>query len=135
MIPDRPTLSAALRTASSWEAKNRLLVQLAREAPSLPEALRDERHRVPGCESRVWLVADWQQDRLVLQLDSDSKVVKGLLVLLLAAYGGQTRDAVLALDFNAWLGELGLARFLTSSRANGIAAIVDTIRRLAGGQR
>ncbi|WP_255989683.1 SufE family protein [Chitinolyticbacter albus] len=128
MMPDRDTLTRQLKSTTGWEGKNRLLVQMARELPTLPASLRTESHRVQGCESQVWLITHWQDQLLRLQLDSDSRVIKGLLVLVLAAYDGQPRAAVAGIDFNGWLAELGLARFLSSSRANGLAAIVQRIR-------
>ncbi|GAA5785064.1 hypothetical protein GCM10007860_02270 [Chitiniphilus shinanonensis] len=131
MSADRAAVSAQLAQAASWEAKNRLLVQIARDLPPLDAAHRTDAQRVQGCESGVWLLADWRDDRLALQLDSDSRVVKGLLVLVRAAFDGLTPAEVLAVDFNGWLAQLGLARFLSSSRANGLNAIVERLRQAA----
>lgn len=128
MMPDRVTLTRQILAAGSWEAKNRLLVQVARELPELTAGERSEANRVHGCESNVWLITHWQDARLTLRLDSDSRVIKGLLALVLAAYDGQPRSAIAGIDFNGWLAELGLARFLSSSRANGLVAIVQRIR-------
>ena len=117
--------------AVGWEAKNRLLVQLAREVPRLNEADRSEENRVAGCESRAWLEISWQDEHLVLLADSDSRVVQGLLALVFACYYGLSAQAVLMLDFEAWITELGLMRFLTTSRGNGLRAIVLRIREAA----
>ncbi len=86
-------------------------MQLARDLPSLPEALRDEAHRVSGCEARVWLYTDVRDERLSLWVDSDSRVVKGLLALIWAAYAGRSAAEVRDFDFAALLQELGLSRF------------------------
>ena len=127
-------LSERLSHAAGWEAKNRLLVQLARELPDFPLQLRDAQHRVSGCESQVWL---WiqpeetpaQQIHFQITADSDSKIIKGLLTLILAAYNGKTADQIQQFDFSAWLAELGLQRFLSASRGNGLKAIVAQLKQ------
>ena len=127
----RESITLRLASAVGWEAKNRLLVQLARELPRLTEAERSDENRVAGCESRVWLQLSWQGERLVLQADSDSRVVQGLLALVFACYHDQSAAQVLALDFEGWIGELGLTRFLSASRGNGLRAIVAQVRAAA----
>ncbi|WP_027468150.1 SufE family protein [Deefgea rivuli] len=124
-------LSERLSHAQGWEAKNRLLVQLARELPEFSAELRDTEHRVSGCESQVWLWLECQDDRFLLAADSDSKIIKGLLTLILAAYHGQTAAEIQNFDFTAWLTELGLQRFLSASRGNGLKAIVAQIKQQA----
>lgn len=127
----RELVAGRLAGAQGWEAKNRLLVQLARELPRLPEPERSDESLVAGCESRAWLRLDWPAGRLALQADSDSRVVQGLLALVCACYQGLDARQVVALDFEGWLGELGLARFLSASRRNGLRAIVARIRKSA----
>lgn len=129
MMPlTRESVARQLAAAQGWEAKNRTLVQLARELPALPQALCVEENRVSGCESRVWLVCNWSKDGLALEMASDSRVVQGLLALVYACYNGRSQQDVLDLDFEAWLGELGLNRFLSASRGSGLRAIVARIR-------
>lgn len=120
-----------LAAAVGWEAKNRLLVQLARELPTSDGSMRTEETRVMGCESRVWLRMDWQDQCLNLQAESDSRVVQGLLALVFACYHGQSAHVILALDFEGWIAGLGLARFLSASRGNGLKAIVAKVREAA----
>lgn len=122
-------LRQRLADAQGWENKNRTLVQLARDLPSLPEAFRTEDHRIQGCEARVWLYTDDQNGQLALWVDSDSRVVKGLLALVWSAYAGRSADEVRNFDFAALLQELGLSRFLSSSRVSGLSAIVRAIQR------
>lgn len=128
---NRTEISERLLAAQGWEAKNRLLVQLARELPPFAVEDKNDAHQVAGCESRVWLKLDWQEDRIIIAADSDSRVVKGLLALVLAAYQARSAAEILAFDFDHWLQELGLARFLTASRGNGLRAIVQEIRTAA----
>lgn len=124
-------LSERLSHAQGWEAKNRLLVQLARELPEFPLEMRDDAHRVSGCESQVWLWLrlddDGDNTRYQIAADSDSKIIKGLIALILAAYHNKTAAEIHAFDFSAYLSELGLQRFLSASRGNGLKAIVKHI--------
>ncbi|MDR3414236.1 MAG: SufE family protein [Formivibrio sp.] len=127
----RENVASRLASAVGWEAKNRMLVQLARDLPALPEAQRTEVNRVTGCESRVWLSLEWQDGKLQMAAGSDSRVVQGLLALVFACYHGQTAAEILGLDFEGWLSELGLTRFLSASRSSGLRAIVALIRGAA----
>ena len=117
-----------LAAAQGWEAKNRVLVQLARELPRLAESDRIEANRVLGCESQVWLKSQWLDGKLVVQADSDSRVVQGLLMLVVTFFSGKTSAELAQLDFEAWMVELGLMRFLSASRGNGLKAIVHHLR-------
>lgn len=121
-------LSERLSQAQGWEAKNRLLVQLARELATFPAELRDDAHRIAGCESQVWLYVQIDAGLCKISADSDSKIIKGLLALILAAYNHKTTEEVRAFDFPAWLNEQGLQRFLSASRGNGLKAIVNQIK-------
>ncbi|GGP24230.1 SufE family protein [Silvimonas amylolytica] len=123
-----PTLSTRLEAAHGWEAKNRLLVQLARELPPMPDELKTGEHRVAGCEAQVWLLTRWQGNHLQLWADSDSRIVKGLLALVCAAYAQRNKEEIATFDFGELLQTLGLQRFLSSSRASGLAAMVKVIR-------
>lgn len=120
-----------LAVAQGWEAKNRLLVQLARDLPRMDASLRSEANRVQGCESQVWLQCSWQEGRLSVLADSDSRVVQGLLMLVMACFAGKNADEIAQTDFEAWMSDLGLMRFLSASRGNGLRAIVARLHALA----
>ncbi|BCL75387.1 cysteine desulfurase, sulfur acceptor subunit CsdE [Jeongeupia sp. HS-3] len=124
---DRDTLAARLNAAPGWEAKNRLLVQLARELPTLPPTYRNDQYRVAGCESSAWMVITWQDGHLLSAADSDSRIIKGLLALLLTAYHGRTPAELADFDFESWLISMGLQRFLSASRGNGLRAMLRKI--------
>ncbi|XZG68979.1 SufE family protein [Chitinibacteraceae bacterium HSL-7] len=124
-------LETQLAACASFEAKNRLLVQLARALPPMDDALKTDAHRVNGCESQVWLACTWRGDCVQFYCDSDSRIIKGLLVLVDTAFQGADRNTVASFDFGQWLAQAGLARYLSSTRANGLAAIVSQLRHSA----
>ena len=114
-----------------WRDKVEYLIELGRDLPPLPEALKVERHKVRGCQSQVWLVAEPEAGgRLHLRADSDAVLVKGLISLLLALYDRRTPQEILANPPDV-LERIGLSRLLTPGRSNGLYAMVARIRSMA----
>jgi cysteine desulfuration protein SufE len=115
-----------------WRDKVEYLIELGKDLPPLPEPLKTEANKVRGCQSQVWLVAEFDPAtaRLHLRADSDAILVKGLISLLLRLYDRRTPAEVLANPPKV-LERIGLAKFLTPGRANGLYAMVGRIRALA----
>ena len=114
-----------------WRDKVEYLIELGRDLPPLPEALKVERHKVRGCQSQVWLVAEPEAGgRLHLRADSDAVLVKGLISLLLRLYDRRTPAEILANPPDV-LERIGLAKLLTPGRSNGLYAMVGRIRGIA----
>lgn len=122
-------LAQTLDAAASWEAKNRLLVQLAKQLPDWPAEAKTTNKKVAGCESQVWLDFARQHDHWLIAADSDSRIVKGLLALTLTAFNHRDGDQVAQFDFEAWLQQRGMQRFLSASRGNGLRAITQQIKQ------
>ena len=116
-----------------YRDKIEYVIDLGKRLPPLPEALKTEGNKVRGCQSQVWLVAelDPARGRVRLRADSDAVLVRGLIALLLDPYDRRTPEEILA-EPPSVLEEIGLARFLTPGRANGLYAMVARVRALAG---
>lgn len=113
-----------------WEERYRYVIELGRELAPLSEAERSEANKVRGCASQVWLVTEPQGDgRLVFRGDSDAHIVRGLIAILLRLYSGRSAGDILAFDAKAAFEALGLAGALSSQRSNGLASMVQRIRR------
>ncbi|WP_417682399.1 SufE family protein [Pseudidiomarina aquimaris] len=106
----------------------KFLIQQAATLPIMPHALKTSENEVHGCEAQVWLVAEWREDLLELQLDSASRVVKGLLALIYQALNGATPAQVAAFQLDALLAALGLDDMVSTSRRNGLRAVVTAIQ-------
>lgn len=107
------------------------LVKRSRDyQPNLTD-LRQPKYEVFGCEARVWVAAEWQQHQFKLQLDSESRVVRGLLAVLADALDRASAEQIAAFDLDAYLTALGLADYITVSRRHGLRAVVRTIQQLA----
>ena len=117
----------------SWEDCYRYIIDLGRELPALPDALRTRDRLVRGCQSQVWIEVTERDGRLQLAVDSDAFIVKGLLAVVLAAYNNKTKAEILAFDVEAYFDRLGLMRHLSPIRGNGLRAMVARIREAAGG--
>jgi len=94
------------------------------------ELLIDE-NLIQGCESRAWLTYKKVNNRYYFKADSDAKVIRGLLTIVLAAYDTKTAQDILTFDINKYFSELGLIQHLSPSRANGLLAIVERIKSIA----
>jgi cysteine desulfuration protein SufE len=99
----------------------------------LSEAEHSDANKVRGCASQVWLVTEPGEGRIDFRGDSDAHIVRGLIALLLRLYGGRSPEAILAFDARAAFERLGLGAALSAQRSNGLAAMVERIRRDAGG--
>ncbi|RCU43229.1 SufS family cysteine desulfurase [Corallincola holothuriorum] len=121
-------LQALITTAKGWEGRNRQLMLMAKKLPGLKPEQKQPAAEVTGCESRTWLLHQVKDGCHWFAADSDARIVRGLLVLLLAAVNGQTTAVVQAFDGRQWLRDLGLLEHLSPSRGNGLLAIVDAIQ-------
>lgn len=112
----------------NWEDRYKYIIDLGKELPPLPESFRTEEYLVRGCQSQVWLVDEWRDGKLYFQADSDAFIVKGLLGVVLAAFNGKTPGDILSFDVDAYFTKLDLLQHLSSTRGNGLKAMVKRIK-------
>lgn len=112
----------------SRENRMRYLVQLAKQA-QVPANFRVAEHEVFGCEARVWVQAEWPSAHFQLYVDSESRVVLGLLMVIRQALHGASAEQLAAYSLDAHFDALGLSDFVTSSRRNGLRNVVDVAHR------
>ena len=116
------------------EERLEYLIELGTALPDLPEEYRSEANRVQGCQSNVWMVVRPQPGEpttLDFAADSDAIIVRGLVAVLLAAYAGRTPEEVLTYPVEETFQRLGLKRFLSPMRSNGLFSMVKRARQLA----
>lgn len=141
VTPEEPSAAEAIAAISDelevfddWMDRYQFIIELGRKLPPFPEPWMDDAHRVPGCQSRVWMEATCQDGRLWFAAVSDAAIVSGLLALLLRVYSGRTPDEIIATD-PVFLKDLGLLEALSTNRGNGIAAMARKVREVATLQR
>lgn len=118
-----------------WEDRYRHVIELGRALPEMDPALKVPATKVEGCASQVWLMPRIEGTGPGARFDfegaSDAMIVQGLIALVHALYAGLRVDEVAAVDARAELGRLGLNEHLSAQRSNGLAAMVERLRKLA----
>ncbi len=119
-----------------WEDRYAHVIDMGKAMAPLPEDQKIPATKVQGCASQVWVVPEVEgtgPDAVFrFQGDSDAMIVRGLIAILVALYSGRTVSEVLAIDAQAELARLGLNDHLSAQRSNGLRAMVERIRLLAG---
>ena len=123
---DLPVLQQPL----DWQSKYRLLMQLGKKLPAIPEKMRQNEWLVKGCESRAWLLHyyDSATNKHYFLLDSEARIVKGLMAIMLCLVNGMTTSELAKFDLNHKFDQLNLKPYLSQSRGNGLAAMADRIK-------
>jgi len=123
-------LAEEFELLGDWEERYRYVIELGKDLAALTDAERSESNKVRGCASQVWLVTEPQTDGTInLRGDSDAHIVRGLIALLLRLLSGRTAAEILAFEARAAFGRLGLADHLSAQRSNGLASMVERLRR------
>ena len=113
-----------------WMDRYQFIIELGRKLPPFPREWANDDHRVPGCQSQVWMQAEQKDGRLFLAGSSDAAIVSGLVALLLRVYSGRTHREIAETD-PVFLKDLGLIAALSSNRGNGVASMAQAIRQAA----
>ena len=117
-----------------WSERYQYLIDLGRKLPAFPEACKTEEHRLHGCQSMVWIVPSGDAAKLDFAAVSDSAIVSGLVFLALRVYSGRPAAEILATEPD-YISAIGLAKHLSPTRSNGLAALLafikDTARQAA----
>jgi cysteine desulfuration protein SufE len=113
-----------------WSERYQYLIDLGRKLPDFPDAWKTEEHRLHGCQSMVWIVPSGDASRLDFAATSDSAIVSGLVFLALRVYSGRSAAEILATE-PGYIATIGLARHLSPTRSNGLAALLAFIRDTA----
>jgi len=106
------------------------IMELGQKLPPMAEADKTEENIVKGCQSKVWLTANIQDDKLYFAADSNTAITKGLVSLLIRIFNGQTPDAILNADLY-FMNRIGMERFIGTQRSNGFAAMIKQMKLYA----
>ena len=113
-----------------WMDKYEYLIELGKSAESFPENKKTEDRLIKGCQSRVWLDTQIKDGVLTFTADSDAIITKGIISLLINVYSGRSAEEIAADDFS-FVKEIGLMENLSPTRANGLVAMINTIKSKA----
>lgn len=113
-----------------WLDKYEYLIELGKNLKPFPEEFKTEDRLIKGCQSRVWLDCKMDGGRLQFSADSDAIITKGIISLLIGVYSDRTPQEISEDDFS-FIDELGLKENLSPTRANGLASMIETIKKTA----
>lgn len=115
-----------------WEEKYQYVIDLGRHLEPLEEKYKTDEWKVKGCQSQVWLVPQFEGNKLHFKGDSDAILVKGIIAIVLMIYNDKSAEEIKTVDVAKIFATLGLEENLTPSRRNGMMSMVAKIREYAG---
>ena len=121
-------LAGLIRSAKGWDNTLRQIMLAGKVLSTLPEHERAESNYVKGCESDVWLKITMLNDQITVRAFSPSKIIRGVLAIIIEKAETLTLSELVDFDFEAYLSEIGMQRYLSESRGNGVTQVVKAIQ-------
>jgi cysteine desulfuration protein SufE len=114
----------------SWDEKYEYIIDLGKKLPVLEVQYKTDDNRVRGCQSTVWLTADYKDGKVLYKADSDAVIVKGLISMLIRVLSAHSPDEIInaRLDF---IQQIGMTTHLAQTRSNGLLAMVKQMKNYA----
>lgn len=106
------------------------IMELGQKLPVMDDALKTEENVVKGCQSKVWLTANLDDDKIYFSADSNTAITKGLVSLLIRIFNGQSPEAILNTNLH-FMQKIGMERFIGTQRSNGFAAMIKQMKLYA----
>lgn len=115
---------------TEWMDKYQLLIDLGNEEKSLDPKYKTDSNLIDGCQSRVWLQADYVEGKILFTAESDALIVKGIIALLIRVLSDHTPSEILTSDLY-FIDKIGLKEHLSPTRSNGLLAMMKQMRMYA----
>lgn len=113
-----------------WMQRYEFIIEMGKSLPGISEINKTDDNLIKGCQSKVWLHADYKDGKLVFSADSDAILTKGIIALLLKVFNDRTPDQILDTE-PYFIDEIGLKEHLSPTRANGLLSMIKQIKLLA----
>jgi SufE protein probably involved in Fe-S center assembly len=113
-----------------WMEKYNYLIEISRDLDPLDTKFKTSDNLIHGCQSRVWLVADVQDEKLVFKADSDAIITKGIIALLIRVLSGRRPEEIMNADLY-FIDQIGLRQNLSPTRSNGLLSMVKQMKMYA----
>ena len=114
----------------SWDDKYEYIIDLGKKLAPLEDRYKLDENRVRGCQSTVWLVADYRDEKIFYKAESDAVIVKGLISMLIRVLSGQRPDEIIQAKLN-FIQQIGMTTHLAQTRSNGLLAMVKQMKNYA----
>jgi cysteine desulfuration protein SufE len=110
-----------------WMDKYNYIIELGKSLPLINEQYKQDRYLITGCQSNVWLEAEFTDGRIHFRADSDAIITKGIITLLIRVLSGKTPDEILNASLN-YLDTIGLTKHLSPTRSNGLVSMIKQMK-------
>jgi cysteine desulfuration protein SufE len=130
IISDQDQIIEEFSQFSDWSDKYEYLIDIGKALPPLDDTFKTDAYLVKGCQSKVWLQAEVQNDRLVLNADSDTVITKGIIALLIRVLSGHRLIEIENADLY-FIEKIGLKSHLSPTRSNGLVSMIQHIKSYA----
>ncbi len=123
-------VSDEFQNFDDWMDKYNYVIELGKECPMIDEKNKVENNLIAGCQSRVWLSADYIDGKIYYKADSDAVITKGIATILIKVLSGQEPQAIIDADFD-FINDIGLKEHLSPTRSNGLTAMIKQMKLYA----
>jgi len=113
-----------------WMQRYEYMIDLGKSLPLIEEAYKTDENLIKGCQSKVWLHAELNDDKIIFTADSDAIITKGIVAILIRSFTNQKPQAIIDAD-TQFIDEIGLKEHLSPTRANGLVSMVKQIKMYA----
>ena len=117
-----------------WMQRYEYMIDLGKSLPIIKEDLKTDDLIIKGCQSKVWLNASLEEDKLIFTADSDAIITKGIIAILIRVFSNQKPSDILGANTN-FIDEIGLKEHLSPTRANGLVSMIKHIKMYAIAQQ
>jgi cysteine desulfuration protein SufE len=111
----------------SWEDKYEYIIDMGKKLPTLDDADKKEENKIKGCQSTVWMVSEFRENRVWFHADSDAMIVKGLISMLIRVLSGQPARDIIAADMK-FIDTIGMGSHLAQTRSNGLRSMIKQMK-------
>jgi len=113
-----------------WMDRYEYMIDLGKSVPVIDDKYKTDDHIIKGCQSKVWVHADLEEDTVKFSADSDAIITKGIIAILIRAWSGQKPADIIAAD-TAFIDQIGLKEHLSPTRANGLVSMIKQLKMYA----
>ncbi len=113
-----------------WMQRYEYMIELGKDLPKIEEQYKTDDRIIKGCQSKVWVHAAMQGDRVAFTADSDAIITKGIIAILLRAWSGQKPQDIIEADTD-FIDQIGLKEHLSPTRANGLVSMIKQLKMYA----
>ena len=113
-----------------WMQRYEYIIDLGKNLPLIKEEFKTENNLIKGCQSKVWLQGEQNNDTVVFTADSDAILTKGIIAILIRVFSNQSPADIIAADMG-FIDEIGLKEHLSPTRANGLVSMIKNIKMYA----